>query len=582
MASRDSDDPTVNSAFTNNDVGDVGDVGDVRANNHNQWTPSQVQQQTSGQDASQMAIVGGLMPSADNSNLVITNVTPRTMSAETSQLDEDYGKSANVCDGISNGIDGNYFNNHVGPWQAQTPGSVNLDDVLGYNQPHAQGYIHQPHQPYYPPHPQLQHGHVPCVEATATGTFMMAGAQARDEVAVRTPTNSSSVAPDNLPNSHRDHHYNFHSHHSSQLHRASHGYPPAPPANSHSEHSGSAPTASTPAAVCTSTAAPSDNHYAYLDHCAIISANGPPSPSTLQPDTRLNSAFSTVGSLTNPTHLSAPPTKAPAKLPLKLKSGGCYYYYPPVPNNLNNTATISLPQPHHPGVAAGVVVDGNSSALSTPRPGSTATPATPATMPLVDPNAMKSPPEGIYRSFDDLLAAVQRVGKDQGYGVVKLRASNYRDGKPTRYDLVCDRGGVKYNSTAKKRNPSTRKVDCPWRAKAVCEVNLGNQWRFQVQEHRHNHEPRVPAAPLGQENTPIAQSIRSLTNKMDRFSHEMVQGFGRIEQRLEGIEKRLEAMEARMNTVEARMSGMESRGNGMDVPMDNMEMEGTMLGTAVM
>ncbi|KAI5860584.1 hypothetical protein GGS23DRAFT_606846 [Durotheca rogersii] len=203
-------------------------------------------------------------------------------------------------------------------------------------------------------------------------------------------------------------------------------------------------------------------------------------------------------------------------------------------------------------------------------------------MPAVDPNAMKSPPEGIYRTFDDLLLAVQRVGKDQGYNVVKLRASNYRDGKPTRYDLVCDRGGVKYSSTAKKRNPSTRKVDCPWRAKAVCEVNLGNQWRFQVQEHRHNHEPRAPPAPPGQENTPIAQSIRSLTHKMDRLGHEMSQGFGRIEQRLEGIEKRLEAMEARMNTVEARMSGMESRGTGMDVPMDNMEMEGTMLGTAVM
>ncbi|KAI1075483.1 hypothetical protein F5B20DRAFT_559873 [Whalleya microplaca] len=206
-------------------------------------------------------------------------------------------------------------------------------------------------------------------------------------------------------------------------------------------------------------------------------------------------------------------------------------------------------------------------------------------MPPGEPGALAPPPEGIYRSFEDLLTAVQRVAKDQGYGVVKLRASNYRDGKPTRYDLVCDRGGVKYNSTAKKRNPSTRKVDCPWRAKAVCEVQLGNQWRFAVQDSRHNHEARVPAAPPGQENTPIAQSIRSMIHKMDRISHEMSQGFMRIEQVLERMDKRierLESMDARINTVEARMSGMETRGTMEVGPMDNMEMEGSMLGPPVM
>jgi hypothetical protein len=206
-------------------------------------------------------------------------------------------------------------------------------------------------------------------------------------------------------------------------------------------------------------------------------------------------------------------------------------------------------------------------------------------MPPGEPGTLAPPPEGIYRTFEDLLTAVQRVAKDQGYGVVKLRASNYRDGKPTRYDLVCDRGGVKYNSTAKKRNPSTRKVDCPWRAKAVCEVSLGNQWRFAVQDSRHNHEARVPAAAPGQENTPLAQSLRSLTNKLDRMSHDMTQGFGRLEQRMENMEKRLMNVEQRMENMDARMSAMESRESGMDVPnpLDNMQvqMEGSMLGPAM-
>ncbi|RYO74489.1 hypothetical protein DL766_000477 [Monosporascus sp. MC13-8B] len=301
---------------------------------------------------------------------------------------------------------------------------------------------------------------------------------------------------------------------------------------------------------------------------------------------------------------------------------------PFAPNRPSTTATISLPTlppqtPHHPAIAG--LPNGTSPALnSTPRlsaagggPGGGAgggggggqphqvlaaatTPSSSSMGPgasggglggdvmatptaTIATGALAPPPEGIYRTFEDLLTAVQRVAKDQGYGVVKLRASNYRDGKPTRYDLVCDRGGVKYNSTAKKRNPSTRKVDCPWRAKAVCEVQLQNQWRFAVQDARHNHEARVPAAPPGQENTPIAQSIRSLTNKMDRMSHELSQGFGRIETRLEGIEKRLEAMEARINTVEARMSGIEGAGR-MEIPMDNqMDIgEGSMLGPAVM
>lgn len=199
-------------------------------------------------------------------------------------------------------------------------------------------------------------------------------------------------------------------------------------------------------------------------------------------------------------------------------------------------------------------------------------------MPNSPPPALLPPPEGIYRTFEDLLSSVQRVAKDQGYGVVKLRASNYRDGKPTRYDLVCDRGGVKYSSTAKKRNPSTRKVDCPWRAKAVCEVQLGNQWRFAVQESRHNHEPRIATAPPGQENTPLAQSMRSFTNKIDRLSHDMAQGFMRIEQGLDNLNKRIENLEnrtggyePRFQNMESRLQGVEARGSGMELPMDDVD-----------
>jgi hypothetical protein len=190
------------------------------------------------------------------------------------------------------------------------------------------------------------------------------------------------------------------------------------------------------------------------------------------------------------------------------------------------------------------------------------------------PPSLIPPPEGIFRSFEDLMASVQRVAKDQGYGIVKLRASNYRDGKPTRYDLVCDRGGVKYNSTAKKRNPSTRKIDCPFRAKAVCEVQLGNQWRFALQDSRHNHEPRAPNGTAPVEGAPMATSIRSFSNKIDRLSHDMMNGLMRIEQRLDHIEKRMENLEARAGGYEPRFQAIEQRIQSMEGPrMDSLPMD---------
>ncbi|KAH8178741.1 FAR1 DNA-binding domain-containing protein [Sarocladium implicatum] len=196
-------------------------------------------------------------------------------------------------------------------------------------------------------------------------------------------------------------------------------------------------------------------------------------------------------------------------------------------------------------------------------------------MPSTPPPIMLAPPEGIFQSFEDLMSSVQRVAKEQGYGIVKLRASNYRDHKPTRYDLVCDRGGVKYTSTAKKRNPTTRKIDCPFRAKAVCEVQLGNQWRFAVQDSRHNHEARVSSSTPSQEAaTPIGSSIRSLTHKVERLSHDLTSSMEYIKRTLENLEKRLEAIDARTVNYDTRFQHMEQRLQGIEGPrMDGMGMD---------
>jgi hypothetical protein len=196
------------------------------------------------------------------------------------------------------------------------------------------------------------------------------------------------------------------------------------------------------------------------------------------------------------------------------------------------------------------------------------------TMPSTPPPNMMAPAEGIFRSFEDLMTSVQRVAKEQGYGIVKLRASNYRDSKPTRYDLVCDRGGVKYTSTAKKRNPSTRKIDCPFRAKAVCEVQLGGQWRFAVQEARHNHEARMLSSTPTQEATPINSNLRSLTHKVERLSHDLSSSMEYIKHTLERIEKRLDDIDARGSGYEPRFQHIEQRLQNVEGPrMDGMGMD---------
>lgn len=194
--------------------------------------------------------------------------------------------------------------------------------------------------------------------------------------------------------------------------------------------------------------------------------------------------------------------------------------------------------------------------------------------PPTSPRALLPPPEGIFRTFEDLIASVRLVAEDQGYSVVKLRASNYRNGTPTRYDLVCDRGGVRNNSTGGRRNLSTRKTDCPFRAKAVCEVQLGNRWRFVLLESAHNHEARIPPERQNQECMTLVTTIRSFTEALDRLGHAMAEGVTRIEHRLDNIERHMNNLEAHACGCEPGWQVVETQPQGMESPLtDGMRMD---------
>ena len=115
------------------------------------------------------------------------------------------------------------------------------------------------------------------------------------------------------------------------------------------------------------------------------------------------------------------------------------------------------------------------------------------------------PPAGFFSSLDDLLAELhQRMEKD-GYKIVKSRSHRGRIGgadlpgnEIVRCDLVCDRGGRPYKCTATKHKTSTKKTDCPWKAKAVHRKTAGG-WVLTIICDQHNHEPGTPEPPTPSE-----------------------------------------------------------------------------------
>ncbi|TDZ13868.1 hypothetical protein Cob_v013020 [Colletotrichum orbiculare MAFF 240422] len=111
-----------------------------------------------------------------------------------------------------------------------------------------------------------------------------------------------------------------------------------------------------------------------------------------------------------------------------------------------------------------------------------------------------------YSTFEELFAALKvRMQKD-GYKVVKSRTHRNKVGgtyekgsEVVRCDLVCDRGGQPYKCTATQLKTTTKKTDCPWKAKAVNRKTMG-AWLLTIICDEHNHEPRTPDPPTDEED----------------------------------------------------------------------------------
>ncbi|UNI17139.1 hypothetical protein JDV02_003515 [Purpureocillium takamizusanense] len=105
------------------------------------------------------------------------------------------------------------------------------------------------------------------------------------------------------------------------------------------------------------------------------------------------------------------------------------------------------------------------------------------------------PNGNVYASLDDVLSDLTDRTQKEGYKIVKLRSHRNRPGEPVmRVDLCCDRGGQPYKSIATKHKTSTKKTDCPWKAKAVDRKTVGG-WVLTIICDQHNHEPGTPEPP---------------------------------------------------------------------------------------
>lgn len=68
------------------------------------------------------------------------------------------------------------------------------------------------------------------------------------------------------------------------------------------------------------------------------------------------------------------------------------------------------------------------------------------------------------------------------------KPSNYKDGKPRRYELVCVCGGRPYQRRgAGLRKSSSRKTGCLFRLKLVQQKTIGDRWVIGILHGDHNH-----------------------------------------------------------------------------------------------
>ncbi|KAJ3574124.1 hypothetical protein NPX13_g4472 [Xylaria arbuscula] len=109
------------------------------------------------------------------------------------------------------------------------------------------------------------------------------------------------------------------------------------------------------------------------------------------------------------------------------------------------------------------------------------------------PNPPEGGPEGgpAADSVDELWDSLCRHAREHGYGIVRLNASNYKDGKPFYYTVKCNRGPRERSKagTVRQRASSSKKIGCTWRGSLSASRYGAQGWVFKLHatDNTHTH-----------------------------------------------------------------------------------------------
>ncbi|RYC79017.1 hypothetical protein BFJ63_vAg18106 [Fusarium oxysporum f. sp. narcissi] len=103
------------------------------------------------------------------------------------------------------------------------------------------------------------------------------------------------------------------------------------------------------------------------------------------------------------------------------------------------------------------------------------------------------PPEAVFSSQSELLAAINEWASMRGYAFVARRSSKAKTlSQALTVTYVCDRGGGPRSDQASKRKTSSRRTACLFSINAVessCKTRWAVKHRRDPRTHMHNHEP---------------------------------------------------------------------------------------------
>ncbi|KAL8977724.1 MAG: hypothetical protein Q9205_006534, partial [Flavoplaca limonia] len=117
---------------------------------------------------------------------------------------------------------------------------------------------------------------------------------------------------------------------------------------------------------------------------------------------------------------------------------------------------------------------------------------------MAQPMSLLPPPTGIfYNNFSDLLQALNKHAKGQGYGIVTRRSKKDRRGVVFKHNLIYVRGTggdkpYKNKGYGIRPSSSTVKCDCQFAGFAV-QYQYAIRWQFKLRNPEHNHKASQPS-----------------------------------------------------------------------------------------